>query len=173
MCLQSWPLAGRVILLKVIGHFSDTWTIIKSMNYTDDHFDCIHYSDVFLVYLHFISCWGNNYELSKHRHNLTTHTWWREKVMNSENKRHRIMQDFRWRHCRNIDLWKNELIPSDSDSSDKQRESDDETDVHIVVLPPESSPLYHPVPLPPFTLKALCHLLTYFVPRILTSHWSD
>jgi hypothetical protein len=42
----------------------------------------------------------------------------------------------------------NELIPSDSDSSD----SYDETDVHIVV-PPNSSPLSHPSP---FTFNCKC-----------------
>ena len=30
MCLQSWPLAGRVILLKVIGHLSDTLIAVCS-----------------------------------------------------------------------------------------------------------------------------------------------
>ena len=30
MCLQSWPLAGRVILLKVIGHFRETLIAVCS-----------------------------------------------------------------------------------------------------------------------------------------------
>ena len=30
MCLQSWPLAGRVILLKVIGHFKETLIAVCS-----------------------------------------------------------------------------------------------------------------------------------------------
>lgn len=30
ICLQSWPLAGRVILLNVMGHFSDTLMAVCS-----------------------------------------------------------------------------------------------------------------------------------------------
>jgi hypothetical protein len=61
----------------------------------------------------------------------------------------------------------------DSDSSDTESDSDDETDVHIVILP-DSSPLYCPLPLP-FTenvcinvvvqsCESIMSFVDYFVP---------
>jgi hypothetical protein len=46
----------------------------------------------------------------------------------------------------------NELISSNSDSSDTECNSEDDTHVHVVVIPPDSSPLYHTLP-SPFTKK--------------------
>ena len=41
----------------------------------------------------------------------------------------------------------------DSDSRNTESDSDDKTDIHIVVIPPDSSPLYRPLPLS-FTANA-------------------
>ena len=70
----------------------------------------------------------------------------------SESKRHRIM------HERSLDDditemlvhedWENQLILIDNDFDVTKRDRDDVTDIHDVVIPPDSSLLFRPLHLP-------------------------
>jgi len=55
----------------------------------------------------------------------------------------------------------NERISSDSDSSGTESDCDDETNVLVVVITPDSSPLYHPLP-SPFTKKVRVNVVVQF-----------
>lgn len=70
----------------------------------------------------------------------------------SESIRHRIMRE----KSSDDDItemlfhedWENQLILIDSDFGDTKRDRDDVTDIHDVVIPPDSSSLFRPHPLP-------------------------
>jgi hypothetical protein len=78
--------------------------------------------------------------------------------MNSESKKYRIIceMSLNYENIAEIMVYEylqNELISFDSDSSATESDSDDETDVLLVVIiPPDSSPRYNPSP-SPFTKK--------------------
>jgi hypothetical protein len=73
--------------------------------------------------------------------------------VNSESKRHRIMCE---RNLDDNDIaemlvyedLENNFIPPDSDSCNTENDSNDGRDVYIVVILPDSSPLYCALPLP-------------------------
>lgn len=70
----------------------------------------------------------------------------------SESKRHGIMCE----RSSDDDItemlvhedWENQLILIDSYFGDMKRDCDDVTDIHDVVIPPDSSLLFRPLPLP-------------------------